>query len=269
MLISKILVTVFVVLALAYIAENVSAKVAGVLAGYPLGIAIVLVFLGLEQGVGFAAQAAAFAVLGLLANLALAIAYWWLAKHAGDFFNVCFAGLAGVASFLLIAYLVKWLPASLWIAVPVTLMGLLLGARLMLQVPAVPQQVTAVMTKRDTLFRAATAALTVVLITGIAKLVGAVWAGLLAGFPVVAFPLFLILHYHHGKPVLSNSIRVYPLGLVSLLVYTTAVAITYPVLGLLWGTLVGFVLATVYVLMLPVMQKFLLASASAESDTRG
>ena len=259
LLISKILVTVLVVLGLAYIAERISAKVAGVLAGYPLGIAIVLVFIGLEQGLDFAAQAAQYAILGLLANLALALCYWRMASQARQVLNVVLASAIGVAGFLLVAYVLKGLPQALTVTVPITLVGLLVAATLMLKVPAVAVQAVASLSKRDILFRAFVAAGTVVLITGMAKLIGPVWAGLLSGFPVVAFPLFLILHYHHGKSVLTNSIRVYPLGLISLLVYTTSVSLAYPLLGLLWGTLLGFLLASVYILMLPLMQKKLSA----------
>lgn len=255
MLVSKILVTVLVVLGLAYIAERISAKVAGVLAGYPLGIAIVLVFLGLEQGVGFAAQAAQYAILGLLANLTLALCYWRLAQAPRKLGNLLLAAIGGVGGFLLLAYVLQGVPEGIVITVPVTLVGLLLAAMLMLRVPAMEQHTLASISKTDTLFRALVAAGTVVLITGLAELIGPVWAGLLAGFPVVAFPLFLILHYHHGKPVLTNSIRVYPLGLISLLVYTSSVSLAYPHLGLLWGTLLGFVLATIYILVLPLMQK--------------
>ena len=255
MLISKILVTVLVVLGLAYIAERISAKVAGILAGYPLGIAIVLVFLGLEQGVDFASQAAQYAILGLLANLALALCYWYVAKQARQMVNVGLASAAGLAGFLLVAYALQGLPQAHTVTVPITLIGLLVAAALMLKVPAVAVQAVASLSKRDILFRALVAAGTVVLITGLAELIGPVWAGLLSGFPVVAFPLFLILHYHHGKSVLTNSIRVYPLGLISLLVYTTSVSLVYPHLGLLWGTLLGFSLASVYILMLPFMQK--------------
>lgn len=259
MLVSKILVTVLVVLGLAYIAERISAKVAGVLAGYPLGIAIVLVFLGLEQGVGFAAQAAQYAILGLLANLVLALCYWRLAQESRKLGNLLLAAIGGVGGFLLLAYVLQEVPEGLVVTVPVTLVGLLLAAILMLRVPAIQQQTLASKSKMDTLFRALVAAGTVVLITGLAELIGPVWAGLLSGFPVVAFPLFLILHYHHGKPVLTNSIRVYPLGLISLLVYTTSVSLAYPQLGLLWGTLLGFALATIYILALPFMQKKLSA----------
>lgn len=255
MLISKILVTVLVVLGLAYIAERISAKVAGILAGYPLGIAIVLVFLGLEQGVGFASQAAQYAILGLLANLALALCYWYMAKQARQMVNVGLASSAGLVGFLLVAYALKEVPETHAVTVPVTLIGLLLATALMLKVPAVAVRTVASLSKRDILFRALVAAGTVVLITGLAEMIGPVWAGLLSGFPVVAFPLFLILHYHHGKSVLTNSIRVYPLGLISLLVYTTSVSLVYPHLGLLWGTLLGFLLASVYILMLPLMQK--------------
>ena len=43
-------------------------------------------------------------------------------------------------------------------------------------------------------------------------------------------------------------IKHYPAGLGSLLSYTLCVSLTYATLGLLWGTLLGFVVATLWLL---------------------
>ncbi|HHK74903.1 MAG TPA: hypothetical protein ENJ57_07035, partial [Rhizobiales bacterium] len=71
----KIVISMSVVTGLSLIAERASPKLAGILAGYPHGVAIVLFFIGLEEGSVFAAKAAIYAIAGLAANVTLAVVY--------------------------------------------------------------------------------------------------------------------------------------------------------------------------------------------------
>ena len=253
MLMLKIFITLLVVISLSLIAERLSARWAGLLAGYPLGIAIVLYFLAVEQGVEFAAHAAQYAVGGLAANVVLALVYWQLVKtklaKANNVAFVALAGAVGVFVFLAVSYVLQLLNMPFVLSVLVTLGVILLAARRMTLVTKVEVQNKAQASWLDMLFRGVLAAASVLLITGLAALVGPEWAGLLAGFPVAAFPLFLILHYHYGASLLTNSIKAYPLGLVSLVIYTIAVSFAYPWLGIVWGTLMGFALSTLYLLL--------------------
>jgi len=50
LLLYKISITVLAVLGLSFVAEKVSARLAGLLSGYPSGTAIILHFYGLEYG---------------------------------------------------------------------------------------------------------------------------------------------------------------------------------------------------------------------------
>jgi len=56
----KIFVTVAVILLLVAVAEFANPRLAGILAGYPIGTAIVLYFYGFEHGVDFASTSAIF-----------------------------------------------------------------------------------------------------------------------------------------------------------------------------------------------------------------
>ncbi|PIQ38778.1 MAG: hypothetical protein COW58_15430, partial [Thalassolituus sp. CG17_big_fil_post_rev_8_21_14_2_50_53_8] len=58
LLLAKILVTFLTVVLLAKVAERMSPRHAGLLAGFPLGTAIALYFFGWQQGPQFAADSA-------------------------------------------------------------------------------------------------------------------------------------------------------------------------------------------------------------------
>jgi hypothetical protein len=98
-------------------------------------------------------------------------------------------------------------------------------------------------------FRAGLAAAIIFTITGLAHVLPTAWAGLLAAFPVTMYPFLVILHMTHGPATAATVIKHYPLGLGSLLLYALCVSLTYSTLGLALGTLIGFAVATLWLLL--------------------
>jgi hypothetical protein len=76
-------------------------------------------------------------------------------------------------------------------------------------------------------------------------------AGVLAAFPISMFPFLVLMHRTYGAGKAHTIIKHYPTGLGSLMVYATSIAWCYPTLGLLWGTLLSFVFATIYLIIAP------------------
>lgn len=245
LLIAKILVTLVAVVGLSLIAEHVSPQVAGILAGYPHGIAIVLYFIGLEQGAEFGGHAAMFAVGGLSANAFLAFVYYLLCRSK-HWTNVGLAALGSVAGFLAFAAVLKQLSLSAVEAIGFTLVVLFVSGFLLRNIQNSKITTKPKIRLPDMVLRAALAALIVLAITGLAGVIGPDWSGLLSGFPVVTYPFLLIIHAKHGPAPISTIAKNYPFGVVSLLVYTATLSWAFPALGVNWGTLAGFVAATAY-----------------------
>ncbi len=240
LLLLKLLVTMVAVVGLSLVAERLSARLAGVLAGFPHGIAIVLWFIGSAQGAEFAARAAGFATAGLGANVALAWAYGAIARRlGGGAAGVAAASCGAVAVFLALAWAVFALGPGPGLALGLTL-GLIGAVRLAVGRWAQPGRLTRPRFRPgELLLRAALAGAIVVLITGLAGWIGPAWAGLLAGFPVVSFPLLVILHARHGSDPVTVVVRHYPFGIMALVVYTLIVAWGFGALGMGAGTLAG------------------------------
>ena len=72
----KLIVSVALVLSLSAVAEHVSPKAAGLLAGYPAGAAITLFFIGLDISPEFAADSAAYTMMGLVATQVFVYCYF-------------------------------------------------------------------------------------------------------------------------------------------------------------------------------------------------
>jgi len=269
LILSKILVTFLTVVLLARVAERMSPRHAGLLAGFPLGTGIALYFFGWQQGAQFAADSAVYALSGLSASAALAWGYAQVIVRRGELAFMPLAIIAGLVTFFVCNLLLQQLPGYRWISLMVVVAAIVLFRTLLKPIPEVlaataSQQACSERPWRrwlgsktgSLIFRASMASLTILMITGLSTLLGPERAGLLAAFPVSFFPLMLILHLTYGADVLATTIKHYPDGLGSLVVYTLAVSFLYPVLGIHWGTLVCLLLAAAYLVLYGAVRQY-------------
>ncbi|WP_207062547.1 hypothetical protein [Motiliproteus sp. SC1-56] len=247
LLIWKLVVSVGAVLGLALVAEHVSARVAGVLSGYPLGSAIALGFIGIEQGAAFAATAARHTLLGFSASLVLVYCYY-LGSRSWERGHLLLGACSAIAGFAAAAFILRPLNLGLAGGVVMTLLMILLFYRLFRAIPNLRIEQRVQLSYGVLLLRALMAAATVILITALAHLIGPAWSGLLSAFPITLFPFLLVLHYSYGRGPVYTVIKNYPLGLGALMCYVVTVTQSYPALGVGWGTAVAFAVATLYLL---------------------
>jgi len=244
-LVLKIAVTMIAVVGLSLIAEHLSTRLAGILAGFPHGIAIVLYFIGIEQGTEFAAQASIYAIGGLAANVLLAYAYFLLCRSANRG-NLVLASIGSVTAFLCAATILYQLKIDQFNATVIAGGTIAVVGLLLRHVDNTHITGKTKIRLVDILLRAVLATAIVLTITQMAYLIGPNWSGLLAGFPVVTFPLLLIVHSQHGKEPVATIVKNYPFGLTSLIVFTVIVSFAYPVFGMNLGTLIGLACAIIY-----------------------
>lgn len=248
LLLVKILVTVVVILSLAAVAEFASSRLAGVLAGYPIGTAIVLYFYGLEQGLDFAATSATYNLIGMVPTLVFACCYLAvLRKRPGC--TPLIPSVMALGGYLASGLFLGQFRFDQGLALGIIIVALLLAGRLARSkgvtppVPRLPYTVGLIS------FRAIMAASLVVLITALAGWVGPRWAGLLSAFPLALYPLLLMIHLQYGSSQASTILSHFPSGLWSVLSYSLTVAHAYPAYGLFRGTLCGFAVATICLLL--------------------
>lgn len=237
LILAKLGSTLATVLALAALAERVSPRVAGILAGFPLGTGIALVFIAIEQGPGFASAAAPGALLGFIAAQVLATLYALAAAR-----QKLLAPLLSTAGFLLAALLLTQWQAGLWPALAVCVAATVVFHRLLrkgLDNAIKPGRVGLA----THLMRGLFAGAVVILVTAAADISPPLLAGALAAFPITFFPLLVVLHWQYGAGTARTLIRHYPAGLGALIAHTTVVALTYPTLGITVGTLLALAAA--------------------------
>lgn len=241
LLLYKIGITMLAVLGLSFVAEKISAKLAGLLSGYPIGTAIILHFYGLEYGAQFAADAAIFNLCGLLASQCFAYTYYRASQRTTSLVVISMLALAG---YLLPAFMVSQtsptrLTALVIAIIATTLFCILLRDNRVKQVTTSQTWSTRLVAGR-LIFTAAL----VLAVTEFADIVGPGWAGLFSAFPVALYPLVVLLHRECGPETARTVLGNFPYGLWSVIAYALTVSLLYPLYGVIWGTLLGFAAAT-------------------------
>ncbi|GHE22423.1 hypothetical protein [Halomonas urumqiensis] len=243
----KLAVSIGMVLGLGAIAVRVSPRVAGLLAGYPLGTAIALFFIGLELSPGFAAESAVHTLAGFTATLALGGGYLLCGRRDG--LTGVLAGTAGgVVAFLAASLVLTQIEFNRVTGTLTTLVAIAVFIHLYRRVPDRPASRQRTTGWQSLVMRALLASAIIFTITGLAHVLPAAWAGVMAAFPVTMYPFLVILHLTQGAGPVATVIKHYPAGLGSLLCYALCVSLTYDTLGIALGTLAGFGVATLWLL---------------------
>jgi hypothetical protein len=233
-------------------------SVGGWLSAFPVISAPILFSIALEHGGPFAASAAASTLAAVLANLAFTVVYAWCAMRFS--WPLCLAaGFAGY--FLMVTGLSLWAP-SLYVAVPVVLIGLVVAPRLYpLPVPAIEPAGEPV---NDVFWRMGTGVLLVFLVTHFAAGLGPRLSGSFAMFPVLAPILAVFSHRHSGSAFAIHLLRGMVLGYYSFAVFCIVLSQMLPITSIKNAFLVSLGCA----LLVQVVSRMLLHRARPSSAIR-
>ncbi len=245
----KALTAVGMVVTLSVLAEVVGTRAAGILSGYPLGAAVSLFFMGWEISPQFAAQSALHTSVGLIATQAFAYSYYrtsLLPFPSGRASRVVFASLGGMLAYAASAAILRRLEVGPALAFLMPTLFILLFARLFRGVENTRIQNRAALDGKTLLLRGAFAAAAVIVITSTARWVGPAWSGIFAAFPITLLPFVAIIHYTYAPDHAHAILKNVPRGLGSLVAYSLTVSALYPTLGVLKGTILAYLLATLY-----------------------
>ncbi|MEP3277016.1 MAG: hypothetical protein ABJN26_02480 [Stappiaceae bacterium] len=243
----KIIASAAAVLGLSIVSEKLSPRIAGVLAGLPLGLALSLFFIGVEQGDQFVEQAATSALGGLGATLVFLIAYW-IFSDIFSRFRIILAGFFATIVYLIAASAIALLPQERWLLLIVTLVLARLMVIVMREVidERVDPEDQVNLTLGVLINRSAAAAFAVVFITGLASTVGPAWSGIFSSFPITLLPLLIIVQISYSDQHAYSIIKHFPYGMGSLAIYALATSYLVLPLGIYVGSVLALVLAIMY-----------------------
>ncbi|MDV7339674.1 hypothetical protein RYZ26_08725 [Terasakiella sp. A23] len=250
----KIIVTVAIVLGLSVIAERVSPRWAGLLGGYPLSVAIVLIFIGVQEGEAFAAESAVHTLAGLAANLSIFATYGAVLSYRPQTHWILTI-LAGLTAFFAVGIGLSTIEfdlitASIFITCVITFCIFSFKRFAEIQITQAVQ-----LSFRVAFVRAASACFVVLAITGLAKQMGPQMAGVMASFPATVFPMIVIVHVTYGAAPVLATIKHFPIGLGATCIFCLVYTLILQDQGMLWGTVICFAISTIYLLGFSTLQQ--------------
>ncbi|MBL0730728.1 hypothetical protein [Piscinibacter sp. HJYY11] len=201
--------------------------VAGWLSAFPVVAAPILLFLALEQGPGFAAQASAATLSAVIATLVFGASYGWAARRYSWLGSTLFSF---ACYFVAVLGLNAWAP-SLPVSGICVLLALLVAPRLYAHPPH-DEPVEAPRSRYEIWWRMLAGALLVVLVTHFASELGPRLSGLLAMFPVVASVLTVFSHIHTGTAFAIRQLRSMVLGYYAFACFCLVLAVSLAHLGI-------------------------------------
>lgn len=235
---------------LASVARRLGPQWAGVLAGFPLGSAITLYFIGYEQGADFAAIGSKHTLAGLISCMFMAAMYWHTSQKWPKPHWILLPITAAIGTFIGTSLLLQWLPSERWLNLILVIIGIIVARNGLKHIPAswaVPEDKNLFQRPIPALiFRATIASASVLGITAMAHFLNPEQAGLLAAFPVSFFPTLIVLQLSYGPGVVATAVKHYPEGLGAMVVYVLTASYTYSSFGLNLGTLMALGSAVTY-----------------------
>lgn len=201
LLVLKLILVPAIIYAVTLAARRWGARAAGRLSAFPVVAGPILLFVAIEQGRPFAAEAGTGTVAAIAAFAAYALVYSWLAtRHAWPL------SLAGAyLAYAVLAWLATQSPWPLWAHVLINVVVLLGAIRAMprdLPVGPPPGPM-----RFDLPLRMACGVALVLLITGLAELLGPRVAGVLAMFPILGTVITVFSHRSAGAAFVVTLLR--------------------------------------------------------------
>jgi hypothetical protein len=219
--------------------------VCGLALGLPSTTAIVLVVFGWDHGATATATMAESSLLGLVAAVALPLAYMRAVSRGA---RLPTAIAAAVAGYLSVAWVLGCLPvlgvgSRLFIAVIGIVSASELASRLPLPLPDRSLAVRAPSPGRRAFLRTVIPLLYVLAVTLVDHIAGPRWTGLVGTFPSMSLVVLAVTHLEAGPLEASRIARVLPAGNLSTLTFLACVRAVCPTAGLLGGMVAGYVSA--------------------------
>lgn len=254
LLIIKAISVVVLVLSLTTIAEKVSVKTSGFLSGLPLGSSITLVFFAIEYGIPYVKKTALYNIHGLFAALTFCIAYYLSTFYTGKF-GVLFSFIISFISYLIVAFILSFIPPHI-VFTPILVFTFLLICAIYFSKKEDHKIVkTDKVSIIDLVLRSLLTIGIFLIVTSLPKYLPVNLAGIFSSFPTVLLPLLLIIHFNHSNLQARTIIKNTPFGLTSIVLYSFLVYITYPIIGILWGTIISLVSSILFILILTKLLK--------------
>jgi hypothetical protein len=249
LLIAKIVVSVGFVLVGTAAAERLGPRLGGLIAATPQMAVVSLIFFAIEQGHAFAAESAFWNIRGMCSTIPTLLVYLVATRlvAAPRAASIATGVVLGSASFVVAASLFGAIPMSRATIIPFAAAVCVVASWMVWGLPETAELRRVPTSPLLLATRAVASALTVVIVTSLAHLLGPKWSGLIVAFPVNTLPVIVILHWHYGGDVIKPFIKRWPSAVFGVCLFNLIAFLFLERLGLLLTVTFAYAIDIAYV----------------------
>jgi len=257
LIITKILVSVIVVLGLVFISER-NPRIGGLLVGLPLGTGIVVVFYAIEQDIEFVLNSVPYGIAGLAASLMFALCFYLGNEvspvKSNNIAHTLFSSVCGIFGFFVAGEIISLLNLNILTSLLVFLVAYVFSRSVLKRVETVKVE-----PKKSTIdkivFRIVVITFIILTITTLADIIGCRWSGILASFPIMLSPMIVILTYDYQDKIFPTVLKSFSLSIISLVLFYICLHFLLPTLGVTPGVIITYIICFGYVYILNIYTK--------------
>lgn len=247
LLLSVVVAGVWITLA-TIISEKMGSKLGGMIGNLPSTIFTSLLFIGITQGVDFAAATTVTVPLGMFLSTMFLFVFISLVSK-----GLIAAVTAGLLTWIALAMMFSFFKdygVITWsVLYFVGAVGTYLFAEKVQKIHS-SGKVKKSYSIGQIIFRALFAGSIVGLSVLVAQVSSPFWAGLFASFPAMMLSAMVILTLSAGYPFARATGKVMLLASTNIVIYSYVAGALFPIIGLWWGTLTAYAVAAAWVFFL-------------------
>ncbi|MCZ8515463.1 hypothetical protein O9H85_24270 [Paenibacillus filicis] len=246
----KLVLSVLIIVGLAEISKRISPQIGGIISGLPLGTGLSIYFISFEQGVDFTIKGVPWGIAGLSASILFCVIYLLVSRmkeSTNRILLIAKSSFISIASFFIFGYFIFLMKFNLFQAILIFTTVFFINLFIINKLIRTPEKTNKpTSTLLQILSRGVTVGIILLIITGVASIVGSKWAGILSSFPSTLFPLILVLHYEEGSKLFPYVIFGFSYSISTLLVFYLCYIYFVPLYGLNIGFLIIYGICVIY-----------------------
>ena len=227
------------------IAERYGSKIGGLLTSLPSNIVVSLLFVALTHHAKFAAEVSLAVPSGMSVLTIFLFVFIILLRY-----GIVLSSILSILSWFALAFIANMVKIENLVIGIILYLGITLLAFYLLEsvfkirsTHSKEKKYTVAQIGIRSVF-SGSAVSGAVLISSFA---GSYWAGIFSTFPAVTIPTIIILSINQSTKFAQATAKILLLSLTNIIVYSLGVYFTYPVFGIIIGTLVSFIGSCIYV----------------------
>lgn len=244
------------------LAEKVSEKISGLIIAFPSTSALGLFFIGWAVSPEATAQVVPTAIIpcglsALYVAIYVCLANQMSRRQIKKLPQILLSASLGILCWAIFAIpLAIYKFSNLTIAIPIYIALMLIAHLLLRRKNSCTKPPALKYTVAQKVGRAIFAGIVITTATFLSKVINPFWGGIFTMFPAAFTSTMFIFNWYYQPAELFPLMRTVPIGTLMVFFYALAVMLVFPLIGIVWGTIVAYIISLIVSIILAKIQTY-------------